>query len=162
MRRRRIQRLETRLILWVLAFSLLQVVLFAALGQYLLERGVREEAGRKALDLAQLVAELPQVRRALAAGIDSPAGDALAPFIDHLWRRTDADFIVVGDTRLRRLAHPQPDRLGKTMQGGDSQDVLAGHALVSEAQGSLGFSVRGKAPVLDADGNVTGLVSVGF
>lgn len=162
MRRRRIQRLETRLILWVLAFSLLQVVLFAALGQYLLERGVREEAGRKALDLAQLVAELPQVRQALVAGIGSPAGDALAPFIDHLWRRTGADFIVVGDTRLRRLAHPQPDRLGKTMQGGDSQEVLAGNTIISEARGSLGFSVRGKAPVLDAGGNVIGLVSVGF
>ncbi|WP_308365507.1 MULTISPECIES: sensor histidine kinase [unclassified Microbulbifer] len=158
----RIQRLESRLILWVLVFSLLQVLLFAGAGQYLLERSVREEAGRKALNLARLVAELPQVREALEAGVGSGRGDALAGFIEGLRRQTDADFIVVGDTRLRRLAHPKPDRLGKTMQGGDSQEVLAGRSIISSARGSLGFSVRGKAPVRDAEGRVIGLVSVGF
>jgi two-component system, CitB family, sensor kinase len=40
--------------------------------------------------------------------------------------------------------------------------VLKGRAIISEAVGSFGPSLRGKAPVLNKDGKVIGVVSVGF
>jgi two-component system CitB family sensor kinase len=40
--------------------------------------------------------------------------------------------------------------------------VLAGHTFVGIQQGTLGRSVRGKAPIFDGTGRVVGIVSVGF
>ncbi len=37
-----------------------------------------------------------------------------------------------------------------------------GESYVSEAVGSLGKAMRGKTPVFDAEGNIIGIVSVGF
>ena len=49
------------------------------------------------------------------------------------------------------------------MKGGDNDRALIeGKKYVSFAQGSLGYSVRGKAAVFDSDGNIIGVVSVGY
>lgn len=47
--------------------------------------------------------------------------------------------------------------------GGDNdQALIHGQYYVSEATGSLGTAIRGKAPIWDEEGNIIGLVSVGF
>ncbi|WP_417360896.1 ATP-binding protein [Gallaecimonas pentaromativorans] len=153
-----IKRLETRLIVWITALSLIQALLFALLGQHLLEKSVREEVGKKALALASSIAELDEVQNALAYGDTQ----GLQDFIEKLRRSTGADFIVVGNTRRIRLTHPDPARIGSLMVGGDSREALDGRSYISEAKGSLGYSLRGKVPVRDAQGKVVGLVSVGF
>ncbi|MDW2161948.1 sensor histidine kinase, partial [Vibrio sp. 1942] len=46
---------------------------------------------------------------------------------------------------------------------GDNQRALVeGQSYVSTARGSLGYSVRGKAAIFDAQGNIIGVVSVGY
>lgn len=40
--------------------------------------------------------------------------------------------------------------------------MLKGKAIISEAVGSLGPAIRGKAPIFNEQGNVVGIVSVGF
>lgn len=76
--------------------------------------------------------------------------------------RTDASFIVIGDEKGRRLYHPQA-AVGSPMQGDDNTPVLIeGHSEVTLREGSLGFGMRGKAPIKDELGNVIGVVSVGY
>ncbi|KHF26949.1 Sensor histidine kinase DcuS [Anoxybacillus sp. BCO1] len=48
------------------------------------------------------------------------------------------------------------------MVGGDNEAVLQGKSIISEAVGSLGPAIRGKAPIFDDNGQVIGIVSVGF
>lgn len=49
------------------------------------------------------------------------------------------------------------------MRGGDNRRALEqGLSYVSTAQGSLGYSVRGKAAIFDEQGNIIGVVSVGY
>ncbi|NMT18825.1 histidine kinase, partial [Vibrio parahaemolyticus] len=74
-----------------------------------------------------------------------------------------AAFIVIGDHKGVRLIHPVDERLGKPMRGGDNRRALErGLSYVSTAQGSLGYSVRGKAAIFDEQGNIIGVVSVGY
>jgi sensor histidine kinase regulating citrate/malate metabolism len=63
---------------------------------------------------------------------------------------------------LIRQSHPNPAELGRHMVGEDNALVLAGQESVTHARGSLGPSVRGKAPVFADDGRQVGVVSVGF
>src|SRR5699024_7086949 len=73
------------------------------------------------------------------------------------------EFVVVGNKRSIRYAHPDKEKLGKQMVGGDNDKALIdGEYYTSKAAGSLGPSLRGKAPIFDVEGDIIGIVSVGF
>ena len=78
-------------------------------------------------------------------------------------QETDARFIVVGDLEGIRFSHPLVDRIGKKRVGGDNQRAIEKkESYVSKAVGSLGPSMRGKSPILDDQGEVIGVTSVGY
>ncbi|GBF03944.1 signal transduction histidine kinase regulating citrate/malate metabolism [Deinococcus aerius] len=118
----------------------------------------RERLGERAITTSRLVARLPAVIQGAAAGVQNAALNAQ---INALRAEAEADFIVVGNARGIRLAHPVPERLGQPMEGGDNVGPLAGREVVSVARGSLGLSVRGKVPVWQ-NGRVVGVVSTGY
>ena len=118
----------------------------------------RTELGQRALIASRLVAQYPAVIQAARRGQQNPA---LNTFVNQLRAQVGADYIVVGDVRGIRLAHPRLDRLGFAMEGGDNGGPLSGQEIISVARGSLGLAVRGKVPVL-AGGEVVGVVSTGF
>ncbi|WP_342607509.1 sensor histidine kinase [Vibrio tritonius] len=84
-------------------------------------------------------------------------------YIGRLQRITDADFIVIGDKKGIRLAHPESDKIGKPMVGGDNIKALKyGTSYTTVNKGSLGVSIRGKAGIKSHDGKIIGVVSVGY
>ena len=59
--------------------------------------------------------------------------------------------------------HVNPEEIGKSMEGGDSDEALYNaKSYVSVRKGSLGSSLRGKSPIQDSTGKVIGIVSVGY
>ncbi|RIH81783.1 Sensor histidine kinase CitA [Calidithermus terrae] len=147
-------------------FFLLQVAVFTLLMGVLagvqvaaLQRSVRSSYGERALMISRTVATIPEV---VAAFDDPDPSRTLNPLVNRIRERVGADYIVVGDKRGIRLAHPLPDRLGKPMVGGDNAEPLAGREIISVATGSLGAAIRGKVPVRDAAGRVVGVVSTGY
>lgn len=156
---KRPKRLETWLITGVTCLCLLLCALFGAISYQILSRSITEQSGVKALGLAQAVASRPDVIAALNAGFST---DALLADIEAIRVASKADFIVIGDIDRQRLVHPDASKIGRKMQGGDSLAALEGESYVSQAQGSLGLSIRGKVPVFNKQGEVIGLVSVGF
>ncbi|GGN30030.1 ATP-binding protein [Deinococcus daejeonensis] len=122
----------------------------------------RERLGERALTASRIVAKLPVVVQGTARGTQDAALNAQ---VNLLREEAGADFIVVGNARGIRLAHPIPERLGKPMEGGDNAQPLAGQEVVSVARGSLGLSVRGKVPVWAGGmpgSRVVGVVSTGY
>ncbi|MGY2892187.1 ATP-binding protein [Deinococcus sp. UYEF24] len=131
-----------------------------------LQRSVREELGVRALGISRLVASVPQV---IAAAERGQQDAALNAYVGALQRQVGADYIVVGDARGIRLAHPLADRLGKPMEGGDNALPFSGREIVNVATGSLGPSVRGKVPIwaggvqrVNGPRRVIGVVSTGY
>lgn len=122
----------------------------------------RTRLGERALTTSRIVAQLPIVYQGAERGTQNPA---LNEQVNALLDESEADFIVVGNARGIRLAHPVKDRLGKPMEGGDNDLPLAGREVVSVARGSLGPSVRGKVPVWAGGvkgSRVVGVVSTGY
>lgn len=145
-------------LLQVAVFTLLMAVL-AAVQILALQRSVRQSYGERALLISRTVATIPEV---VAAFDDPDPSSTLNPLVNRIREKVGADYIVVGDKRGIRLAHPLPDRLGKPMVGGDNDAPLAGREIISVATGSLGTAIRGKVPVRDAAGQVIGVVSTGY
>ncbi|MGR7921675.1 ATP-binding protein [Zobellella denitrificans] len=121
---------------------------------------ITEQIGLRAMSVAQTVAQIP----AIIDAFDSPDPAAvIQPLAEQIRIETGARYVVVGNRAGIRYSHPLPERLGLPMVGGDNERALiGGEAYISEAEGSLGEAIRGKAPVFNAAGDIIGLVSVGF
>lgn len=153
------QRLQVKLSLLVTVLLMLLVSLIGALFSDFSERTLREQLGRKALDLAQSVAMNPLVRE----GIEKADVASVQFFAETLREATKAEYIVVGDRQGIRLSHPEPDRIGRSFVGGDLAPALTeGQSYVSEAVGTLGPSLRGIVPVLALNQEIIGFVAVGY
>ncbi|MFC4736814.1 ATP-binding protein [Bacillus daqingensis] len=126
----------------------------------LLADSLEEQMGERALSMSRTVSEIPELQEEM--GSADPSAEMVQVLIAPLHEASEAEFIVVGDTEEIRYSHPNPDRLGERMVGEDNERALAlGESYISQAEGSLGPSIRGKTPLI-SDGEIVGVVSVGF
>jgi two-component system CitB family sensor kinase len=152
-------RLQTRLMLAFIFVVLLQAIISGSFTLHYIKVVLEDRIGDQALQLSRVVSALPQVRQGL---LDRDV-DQIQPLAESIRRETDARFIVVGDLEGIRFSHPIADRIGKKRVGGDNQRAIEQkESYVSKAVGSLGPSMRGKSPILDGQGAVIGVTSVGY
>ncbi len=153
-------KLQQRITLFIIALIILIVSQISFLFYYVLSDTVENQLGKRALHVAKTVAAMPEIRSALHT--ENPAA-IIQPIAERIRLETDAEFIVIGNKQGIRYSHPNPQRIGKRMMGGDNDKALVdGKAYISKAKGTLGLSLRGKAPIWDENGNIIGIVSVGF
>lgn len=108
---------------------------------------------------SQQLAKLPS----LLNSVENRDHQGVSKIIDVLQEMTDADFITVSDQNGIRLAHPVEDRIGLPVVGGDIEKALTtGESYLSHGVGSLGPSVRYISPLFNQDGDVIGMIKVGY
>jgi len=150
----------------VLILGIIAILQTGVLGHFTiryLDSVLDEQIGQQAMRVALAIAASPEVIDAVA----NKNTTFLQPLSVQLAKSTEAKFVVIGDENGIRLAHPFPERIGKSMadDDGDTNDpvLIHGNAYVSKAKGSIGWSMRGKAPVFSPDGStIIGIVSVGY
>ena len=152
--------LKNRMILLVCLLVLSLTLVAGAMSTVMIREILEEKIGKQALQVSQTVAKIPLVRQQIVK--PHPEGK-LQRLAEEIRQQTGAEFVVIGNTQGIRFSHPKPDRIGKKMVGGDNAPALErGESYVSRAVGTLGPSIRGKTPIFSADGNIIGVVSVGY
>ncbi|MBE1441304.1 sensor histidine kinase [Paenibacillus sp. OAS669] len=152
-------RLQTKLILIICSLLSLVIVSLGCIFYYITTSVFEDQIGNRALKVAETIALMPEIRHAF---YEPNPSETIQPIVETIREKIDAEYIVVGNRDGIRYSHPVTDRIGKEMVGGDNGPVLEGKSIISKATGSLGPSLRGKAPVFDENGYVIGIVSVGF
>ncbi|MDO5744390.1 MAG: sensor histidine kinase [Micrococcaceae bacterium] len=149
--------LATRIFIAQLSLVAL-VVLLVSTASYLNARSnTHDSAQARVLSVAQTLSLDPYVIQAVDAADPSYR---LQPYTEELLAHASVDFVTVMDSDGTRYTHPRAGEIGRKYVGSISQ-ALAGQSHVEDYAGTLGPSVRGIAPILDAAGNVTAMVSVG-
>lgn len=118
------------------------------------------EAMNRALAIAQSTAADPDI----ALGVQHASlsrHSALQREAERIRLATGAEYVVIMDTRGVRLSHTEPDRIGRRVST-DPSEALAGREVTNIDTGTLGRTARGKVPLLSADGEIIGAVSVGI
>jgi two-component system CitB family sensor kinase len=128
-----------------------------ALEAWQLDRSLEQRFQQRALDVARTLSTQPGLADAVVTR-DQPAVQRRALAVQ---RATGALFVVITDDAGIRLAHPNPDEIGKVVST-SPDEVLAGREVSNIERGTLGLSARGKVPLRQADGTIVGEVSVGF
>ncbi|HEI8867703.1 TPA: sensor histidine kinase [Serratia odorifera] len=150
---------QIKLFICLVAFSSLLLTLIGAYSYYRLDAQLHRELGARAQVQAREIALIPS----LSAAVQRHDIIAIDTLMKKIRARSDASYIVIGDRQARHLYHSQyQDRLGTPMIGGDNKDVLAGKSIISIRKGGIGISLRSKAPILDENNQVIGIVSVGY
>lgn len=152
--------LQQRIFLYGSFFISTVMVVAGTLFYLTISGAIEEQVGNRALSIAITSAERPDIQ----AGFSSPdPAAALQPIAEEIRKQTGAEYVVIGNKDGIRYSHPMPERIGKKMVGDDNERALVeGISYVSEATGSLGPALRGKAPIFDEAGNIAGVISVGF
>lgn len=152
--------LQSRIFSYGALFVSVIAVIIGLSFYYTMSQGIEQQIGERALSIAMTTADRPDIR----AGFEheNPT-EALLPIAEAIRLKTGAEYVVIGNSEGIRYAHPVPERIGKKMVGDDNERaLLLGEAYISEATGSLGPALRGKAPVFNEQGHIIGVISVGF
>ncbi|MGG1677037.1 ATP-binding protein [Neobacillus sp. NRS-1170] len=151
-------RLHTKLMLGISILIIVMGTIIEFTFKNIMETNLKHEIGSKALSVAQSIANMPEIQAAFRT--DNPAA-IIQPIAENIRHQVGAEFIVIGNRNEIRYSHPNPDRLGEKMVGGDNDLVFKGKSVITESTGTLGPSLRGKAPIFSG-GQVIGVVSVGY
>ncbi|WP_085992322.1 ATP-binding protein [Oceanobacillus senegalensis] len=135
------------------------LVIFALFLNQFISKTIEEQVGKRALNLAQGVAHIPEIKEAFE--LSNPSS-VIQRIVTPIQEKTGAEFIVIGNRDGIRYSHPISSRIGEKMVGGDNKRALLhGQSYVSKKEGTLGLSIQGKVPIYSA-GEIIGVVSVGF
>ncbi|WP_121614693.1 ATP-binding protein [Virgibacillus halodenitrificans] len=152
--------LQTKILVLIISLILFIIIAVTAINGFLESKEVEEQMGERALQAARTISFMPSVRNALQGQQPEIIVQSIA---DEVKKFTGAEFVVVGNSESIRVAHPDLQKIGRKMVGGDNDKALIeGKYYISKAVGSLGPSLRGKAPVFNDAGDIIGIVSVGF
>jgi serine phosphatase RsbU (regulator of sigma subunit) len=154
-------RLQTKitLIIIIVVFTSLSIISFFSIS-WMTDK-IKNEVKANISNIAEMTAHSLYVQSALENG-DPDA--LIRSHIDVMLKSVhDAEFIVVADMNGIRFSHPNPDKIGKRFVGGDETRVLQkGETYFSEAEGTLGKSLRIFTPIYNTENTQqTGFVSVG-
>ncbi|MFE7132017.1 ATP-binding protein [Streptomyces sp. NPDC057638] len=161
-RRRRIgwpQRVSSQVLLMQLAIATGVTVLATGLFLAPLSAQLDDQAMRRALAIAQTTAS-PEVAHDLRTSPPIPGGPVQRE-AERIRQATGAEYVVIMNMEGVRWSHTSPSEIGQVVST-DPSDALAGREVMEIDSGTLGRSARGKVPLRDTDGTITGAVSVGI
>ncbi len=148
-----------KLFLSLIIFFSLLLMLIGIYYYYDQDKQLYAELGARAQVQAREIAMIPSLIDAVKR---HDKGD-ITYLMDSLTQRSDASYIVIGDRQGIHLYHSRyPEQVGKSMVGDDNSEVLTGKSIISIRKGGLGISLRSKAPIIDAENNIIGIVSIGY
>ena len=153
----RLRTLASQMLLGILGVLLVTTAVGALLYGRLARETLDSQYEERARTAADMVAALADVQRAVAAGDPQ---NQLQPLAQHLGERAGLTYIVITDRTGLRFSHPNPRLVGQRLE--EPVATLDGRDHVGVDNGSLGRSANGKAPIVDASGQVIGQVSVGI
>lgn len=150
---------QIKLFLCLVAFSCVLLSFIGAYTYYQLDAQLHRDLGARAQVQAREIALIPT----LVSAVEKNDPVKIAELMKKIRASSDASYIVIGDKQTRHLYHSEyTDRIGTPMVGGDNKEVLEGKSIISIRKGGIGVSLRSKAPIMDDNNNVIGIVSVGY
>src|SRR3954468_15551147 len=114
-------RLHTKLMLGIFILIMLIGGIFKFTFKNIMETNLKHDKGTKALAVAQSISNMPEIQKAFSSA--DPAV-IIQPLAEKIRQQVGAEFIVIGNRNEIRYSHPDPNRIGQKMVGGDNDRVF--------------------------------------
>ncbi|RKS87366.1 sensor histidine kinase regulating citrate/malate metabolism [Orbus hercynius] len=153
-------RLKTKLIILICIVFILAVIAENIYIMRIVNNQFHERAIQDVENIANILATTPEIITA----IETPTPQNLAfiqQYAQNIQALTQVEFITIFDMNGIRFSHPDKDKIGQMIVGGDGDRVLQGESYISTAQGTLGLSIRAFRPIFAPNHNQIGALMVG-
>ncbi len=121
MNRRKTMKLQTMMILLVIAVVFISIAIIIPFVASWMTRNIENEAKTNVMNVAELVAHSNEVVDALEQKNTSVISSYVTMQLKNLEL---VDYIIVADNQGVRYSHPNPQMIGKTFEGGDEDRVV--------------------------------------
>ncbi|WP_158541050.1 sensor histidine kinase [Sporosarcina sp. BI001-red] len=153
---KKILRIVTSLIIFIMSLMLAVFVITDYLNLF-------ERSYAISLQTAKMLSYMDTVQKGVSGDIGAEQAGDLEAIIDHYQSQVDATFIVIHDKNGRILASPEDNHVGRVQAYDDGFKAIvfgANYSMISSE--ILGPSVISKAPIYAANGQIIGVVTVGY
>lgn len=143
-------KLKTKLITLICLVFGLAVIAENVYIIYVVNNEHLENARQRVENIAETVSTSSEIIRY----INDPTPANLAHIQDYaedVREISQVGFVVVFDMNGSRFSHPDKNKIGKFIEGGDAGRALQGESYTSIAKGSLGDSIRAFSPILNQE-----------
>jgi len=148
--------LQAQLVLVLLLVSLMGLLAVGLVGSHTIEAQFKRMIAKNARNIALLVAEHPDIKKALGL----PKGEqVIQPIAEKLRKETGVKAIIIIDNDDKIYSHPISYELGAKFQEEEEGKALDYLPQTKESQTIIGPSIRSKAPII-RDGIKVGEVIV--
>ncbi|ADG40471.1 sensor histidine kinase [Leuconostoc kimchii IMSNU 11154] len=131
--------------------------------QQVIESNERQIINIRLKNIAQMAAKDSTVVNSLSSGASQADRSAVQSYAQRLTKSENIDFVVVLNSDLVRLSHPNVKQIGKKFSSPrDAAPTLRGQSHFSKKMGILGLGYRYFVPVYSDTHNIIGVVSVGL
>lgn len=153
-------KLKTKLIILIFLVFVLAVVAENIFIIHIVNNQYYNDASKTVEKVADIVAGALEV----VYDIEHPTLENLAKiqtYAEHARALSQVEFITIFDMHGIRYSHPDKNKIGLMIAGGDGERAMHGESYLSVAQGTLGSSVRAFRPIYSEDHRQIGAVLVG-
>nr|WP_281350984.1 sensor histidine kinase DpiB [Budvicia diplopodorum] len=144
-------------LLLLIVFSLIM----GALNEFMTRRinsYITDKVGEIAMNQARIIASMDDI----VEGVEQRDTVRLKKIADRISMESNFSYIVIGDEKSIRLYHPNPAKIGYTMQWNKPGAMERGESYIISSEGSMGLAMRAKTPIWSKDNKVIGVISLGY
>lgn len=152
--------LQTKILVLVIALILSIILFLSSIFAYMDSQIIMENSRKIGSQTAKTISFMPSVQ---AAFEEEDPSLTLQPTAMRIQDQVDANFIVIEDRNGRILTHPDTDQIGKINPINDNYKaiVFAGYYTLHSDE-HVGKAIVGKAPIINENKQIIGVVTVGF
>ncbi len=154
------QKLLDKVTLVIMVLVIVQMISLGAVFSNMIYEIVEQQTQQRALEAAQHIALIPELQVRVRT---SPQSEFLTLLAESIRQEAEATQIVVTDRHGIQIFNTDSEKIGsRYLQPEDSRALRHGRSYVSKSHGRQGAIISGHAPILDAELNPIGMVSVSY
>ena len=153
-------KLKTKLIILICLVFVLAVIAENTYIIRIVNNQYYDDASQHVEEIASMIATSPEIIH----DVMNPTVEnlvAIQTYAENARKMSQVEFITIFDMHGIRFSHPDKDKIGKKIVGGDGEAALRGESYLSTAKGTLGLSIRAFRPIYSSDKTQIGVLMVG-
>ncbi|WP_378580757.1 ATP-binding protein [Neobacillus sp. GCM10023253] len=152
-------KLLTQLIGFISLVVFIMVLSESVIFSSIIENMTKKSLGNQAMTVAKMAAQKEKIIQAFD---DADPSLTIQPIAEEIRKSTGAGYVVIGNTQNIRYSHHKTENIGKTMGTSNRQVFEEGASIIYEGTGISGRAIKAKTPIVNKDGVIIGVSSVGF
>ncbi|XKM12825.1 DcuS/MalK family sensor histidine kinase [Orbaceae bacterium ac157xtp] len=153
-------KLKTKLVILIFITFVIAVIAENIYIIHIVNNQYYEDTKAKVEHVANMVASSPDIVSVMS-NMTEENKDQIQLIAERSRELSQLEFITIFNLDGIRYSHPDKNKIGHLIVGGDGKPALSGHSYTSIAKGTLGISVRAFRPIYSQTGQQIGAVMVG-